>query len=89
MSAVDINATLPGVFYRSPGPGKDPYVQEGDRVAVGDVIGITEIMKQFAEITSTAAGVLTTIHVENGALLTPGQPVASVDTAPADTAGGA
>jgi biotin carboxyl carrier protein len=79
VSTVDITAAIPGVFYRSPGPGKDPYVQEGDRVESGAVIGLTEIMKQFAEITATAAGVVTTIHVENGALLTPGQTVASIE----------
>jgi acetyl-CoA carboxylase biotin carboxyl carrier protein len=79
VSTVEITAAIPGVFYRSPGPGKDPYVQEGDRVQAGEVIGLTEIMKQFAEITSTAAGVVTAIHVANGALLTPGMPVASID----------
>ena len=45
-----VTSPLPGVFYRKPGPDKDPYVQEGDHVEAGQTIGVVEIMKQFSEV---------------------------------------
>ena len=41
---------LPGTFYRRPSPDKPVYKSEGDSVAVGDVIGLIEVMKSFTEV---------------------------------------
>jgi acetyl-CoA carboxylase biotin carboxyl carrier protein len=68
----EIVSPLPGVFYRSPGPGKDPYVEVGDRVEAGQTVGIVEIMKQFTEVRSAAAGVIDTFAVEDAGMVNPG-----------------
>jgi biotin carboxyl carrier protein len=52
----ELLAPLPGVFYRKPAPDKPAYKSEGDIVAVGDVIGLIEVMKSFIEVHSEAAG---------------------------------
>lgn len=79
MSTIDVTAAIPGVFYRTPGPGKDPYVVEGQAVATGDVIGLLEIMKQFAEVNATASGTLGSFLVEDGAMLNPGTVIATIE----------
>ncbi|MFI7482018.1 acetyl-CoA carboxylase [Kocuria sp. M1R5S2] len=74
----EIQSPLPGVFYRRPGPDKDPYVQEGDRVETGQVIGMVEIMKQFTEIHTDASGTLESFAVEDSAMVSPGDTIAVV-----------
>ena len=51
-----ILSPLPGTFYRSPSPDKPPYKADGDAVAVGDVIGLIEVMKSFHEVKADVAG---------------------------------
>ncbi|MBL4929753.1 acetyl-CoA carboxylase [Fuscibacter oryzae] len=55
-----ILSPLPGTFYRSSSPDKPPFKADGDGVAVGDVIGLIEVMKSFHEVRSDVAG--TNIH---------------------------
>jgi biotin carboxyl carrier protein len=52
----ELLAPLPGVFYRKPAPDKPPYKSEGDVVAVGDVVGLIEVMKSFVEVQAEASG---------------------------------
>ena len=47
---------LPGTFYRRPAPDKPPYKEVGDSVAIGDVIGLVEVMKTFYEVKAESAG---------------------------------
>jgi acetyl-CoA carboxylase biotin carboxyl carrier protein len=47
---------LPGTFYRSSSPDKPPFKADGDPVAVGDVIGLIEVMKSFHEVKADIAG---------------------------------
>jgi acetyl-CoA carboxylase biotin carboxyl carrier protein len=68
-----VTAPLVGVFYRSPSPDAEAFVQPGDRVEVGQVLCILEAMKLFNEITSDYAGVVTRIIPENGELVSLGQ----------------
>ncbi|MDO8983471.1 acetyl-CoA carboxylase [Cypionkella sp.] len=51
-----IQSPLPGTFYRSSSPDTPPFKAEGDAVAVGDVIGLIEVMKSFHEVKSEVAG---------------------------------
>lgn len=74
----DIISPLPGIFYRSPGPGKEPYAREGDAVSPGQVVGVVEIMKQFSEIRCEAAGVLERFHVVDTGTIHPGEVIATV-----------
>ena len=62
----DIKAPLVGTFYRASSPDADPFVNEGDRVKKGDVIGVIEAMKLMNEIVAPRDGVITEILVENG-----------------------
>ena len=47
---------LPGTFYRASAPDKPPFKADGDAVAVGDVIGLIEVMKSFHEVRAEVAG---------------------------------
>jgi acetyl-CoA carboxylase biotin carboxyl carrier protein len=68
-----VTAPIIGVFYRSPSPGSDSFVEVGQRVEVGEVLCILEAMKLMNEITSDHAGVVRRILPENGALVTLGE----------------
>ena len=52
----ELLAPLPGVFYRKPAPDKPAYKSDGDMVAVGDVVGLIEVMKSFIEVQAEASG---------------------------------
>ena len=68
--AKKVTAPLIGVFYRSPAPGADPFVNIGDRVEVGQTLCILEAMKLMNEIASDYAGVVTRVIPESGELVT-------------------
>lgn len=51
-----ILSPLPGTFYRSASPDAPPFKADGDDVAVGDVIGLIEVMKSFHEVKAETAG---------------------------------
>jgi acetyl-CoA carboxylase biotin carboxyl carrier protein len=74
-----VSAPLTGVWYPAPSPGARPYVNEGDEVAAGQVIGLIEAMKLFNEIKSDASGRITRVLVENGMLVKRKQPLLEVD----------
>lgn len=66
-------APFPGTFYRRPSPQAEAYVQEGDRVVPGTVVGLVEIMKNFYEVKAEEDGVVVRFLVENEALIDAGQ----------------
>jgi acetyl-CoA carboxylase biotin carboxyl carrier protein len=68
-----VTAPIIGVFYRAPAPGAEPFVEVGDRVAVGQPLCILEAMKLMNEITSDFAGVVVRILPENGQLVSLGE----------------
>ncbi|MEK7861816.1 MAG: biotin/lipoyl-containing protein, partial [Chloroflexota bacterium] len=59
-----VNAPLTGIFYRSPSPQAEAFIQVGSHVSQGDVIGLIEAMKLFNEIRSTASGKVRRIIIE-------------------------
>lgn len=66
MSAeVNVLSLLPGVFYRRPKPDAPPFVEEGEQVQEGQIIGLIEVMKQFIEVKATVSGILTRFTAEN------------------------
>lgn len=71
-------APLTGIFYASPTPGSPPYVQAGQEVVVGQVIGLIEAMKLFNEIKSDRAGRVVRVVPENGTLVKARQPLIEV-----------
>jgi acetyl-CoA carboxylase biotin carboxyl carrier protein len=76
-----IKSPLPGTFYRRPNPEADAFVNEGDAVKRGDVVGLIEIMKNFYDVTSDADGVVAGFLVENEGLVEAGQDLIALNLA--------
>jgi len=74
-----VTAPLTGVWYSAPSPGARAYVQEGDEIGVGSVVGLIEAMKLFNEIKSEVGGRVTRTLVEPGTLVKRQQPLLEVD----------
>jgi acetyl-CoA carboxylase biotin carboxyl carrier protein len=79
MAIKQVISPLPGVFYRTPSPDAPVYKSEGDAVAVGDVIGLIEVMKSFHEIKADVAGTVLKFHIENEDAVMAGQLLLEVD----------
>lgn len=64
---IEVRANQIGIFYTQPDEDStDTFVKVGDRVKVGDQIGLIEIMKLFNEVLVEDAGVIEEILVANG-----------------------
>ncbi|MFY9239065.1 MAG: acetyl-CoA carboxylase [Roseovarius sp.] len=74
----NIQSPLPGTFYHKPSPEEPPFKAPGDAVAVGDVIGLVEVMKTFIEIKSEVEGTFTGYAVEDAAPVTAGATLAEL-----------
>ena len=70
-----VTSPMVGTFYRAPNPGAEPFVKVGDRVEVGQTLGIIEAMKLLNEIEAETAGVIKEICVENAQPVEFGQPL--------------
>jgi acetyl-CoA carboxylase biotin carboxyl carrier protein len=70
-----VTAPMIGTFYSSPSPGEPAFVAVGDRVDVGQVIGIIEAMKIMNEITSDRAGTVSEVFVSNAQPVEYGSPL--------------
>ncbi|MBT3147092.1 acetyl-CoA carboxylase [Neptunomonas phycophila] len=80
MAKIEIISPLPGIFYRSPSPESDAFVQEGDQVNSQTVVGLIEVMKQFSELTADHQGTLIEFCVSDSSAVEPGQVIALVET---------
>jgi len=64
--AIDtIFAPIPGIFYRRPAPDQPPFKNEGEAVAIGDTIGLIEVMKTFTPVLAERAGTLSRFLIED------------------------
>ena len=68
-----ILSPLPGTFYSKPAPDEPQFKSVGDIVAVGDVIGLIEVMKSFNEVVADQAGTITAFVVEDEEPIMAGQ----------------
>ena len=75
----EIVSPLPGTFYRAPGPDQPPFKREGDWVAIGDTIGVVEVMKSFHPVESEVEGRLARFLIENEDPVMPGEAVAELE----------
>lgn len=73
MATHEVLSPLPGTFYRKPAPEAGPFVKDGDTVAVGDVIGLVEVMKMFNEVHADSAGTVVRFLVDDEAPVEAGQ----------------
>ncbi|MDK8264395.1 acetyl-CoA carboxylase [Pseudomonas oryzihabitans] len=78
MAEHSVLSPLPGTFYRKPTPDAAPYVEVGETVTAGTVIGLVEVMKQFSEVHAEVDGTLTAFAVEDGDPVEPGQLLATL-----------
>lgn len=74
-----LKAALSGIFHRRPGPAEAPYVNEGDQVQEGHVVGVVEAMKVFNGVESEWAGRIIAILAEDGASVEPGTPLFHIE----------
>lgn len=70
-----ITSPLVGTFYEAQSEDATPYVQVGDTVKQGQVIGIVEAMKLMNHIESEYDGVVEEILVSNEQVVEYGQPL--------------
>ncbi len=70
-----MTSPLVGIFYNAEAPNAQPYVQIGDTVKKGQVLGIIEAMKLMNEIESEYDGVVTDILADNESMVEFGQPL--------------
>ncbi|MEV4758551.1 acetyl-CoA carboxylase biotin carboxyl carrier protein [Micromonospora sp. NPDC049559] len=61
-----ILSPIVGTFYRSPEPGAAPFVEVGDVVEPGQVIGIVEAMKLMNQVTAEQAGKVAEVLANDG-----------------------
>lgn len=79
MAIKSVLSPLPGIFYRRPSPNQSPFKDDGDTCAVGDVIGIVEVMKSFHEVKSDSSGTVVNFLVENEEAVIAGQPLLEIE----------
>jgi acetyl-CoA carboxylase biotin carboxyl carrier protein len=64
-----------GTYYASPSPGARPFVDVGDEIKAGQVVGIIEAMKIMNEIVADQAGEVMGILATNGQPVEYGSPL--------------
>ena len=79
MAQTNILSPLPGTYYRRPAPDQPAYKDVGDQVAVGEVVGLIEVMKSFIEVKSEFGGKIVAFLIENEEPVTAGQPIIAIE----------
>lgn len=74
-----VPAPFPGTFYRRPSPTDEPFANVGDRVEIGQLIAIIEVMKMFSEVTSEVAGTIVDFPIEEGDVVGMGDVIVHID----------
>jgi acetyl-CoA carboxylase biotin carboxyl carrier protein len=75
-----ITSPMVGTYYSAPAPGAEPFVAEGQAVAVGQTVCIVEAMKLMNEIGSDFNGVIRKVLIDNSQPVEYGQPLFLVET---------
>lgn len=74
-----IDAPLNGTFYRSAGPGKPNFAEEGSAVKKGEPVCIVEAMKLFNQIKAPADCKILKFLVKHGEAVQKGQPMLVIE----------
>lgn len=73
-----IRSPIVGTYYKASAPDTPPFIEVGDKISVGQIIGIVEAMKIMNEIESDLEGEVLEILVENAAPVEFNQPLVVV-----------
>lgn len=76
---LEVKSPMVGTFYRSPEPGKPPYVSEGQRIEKGQILCIIEAMKIMNEIESEFSGVIKAVTADDAHPVEYGQVLFRID----------
>ena len=76
---LEVKSPMVGTFYRSPEPGKAPYVTEGQRIEKGEILCIIEAMKIMNEIESEFSGVIKSVAADDAHAVEYGQVLFRID----------
>lgn len=76
---ITVKSPIIGTFYRKPSPDKEAFVNVGDHIQEGSVIGIIEAMKLFNEIESEVSGRVVKVLVDDNTPVEYDQPLLVVD----------
>lgn len=79
MATRQVLSPLPGTFYRRPAPDQPPYKEEGDSIAVDDVVGLVEVMKSFHEVKADSAGTVAKFLIGDEEAVMAGQPLVEIE----------
>lgn len=74
-----VRAPLAGTFFATPKPGDPAFVQVGQEIREGDLVGLVEAMKVFNEVLSDVDGRVARVLVRSGDGVAAGQPLLRVD----------
>ncbi|MEH0938555.1 acetyl-CoA carboxylase biotin carboxyl carrier protein [Micromonospora psammae] len=75
----EVRSPMVGTFYRAPEPGAAPFVNVGDAVRPGQVVGIVEAMKLMNEVTAERAGRVAEVLAVDGQPVEYDQPLVTLD----------
>ncbi len=76
---VAITSPMVGTFYRSSSPTAKPFLETGDKIAVGQTVCIIEAMKLMNDLPAEISGRLVKICAENGSTVEFGQQLFLID----------
>ena len=77
-NTLSVESPIAGVFYASPSPTEPAYVEVGDRVNAGQVVGLVEAMKVFNEVMSAHSGTVVSV-VDTGTEIQKGAPLVEIE----------
>jgi acetyl-CoA carboxylase biotin carboxyl carrier protein len=73
-----VKSPMVGTFYRAPSPSSPAFVEVGQHIKVGDVIGIIEAMKMMNQIEADHSGVVEAILAQDGEPVEFDQPLVTI-----------
>jgi acetyl-CoA carboxylase biotin carboxyl carrier protein len=74
-----LTSPMVGTAYRSPEPGKPPFVEVGAKVSEGQTVLIIEAMKTMNQIPAHRSGTITRILVEDAQPVEYGEPLVVIE----------
>lgn len=76
---VAVTSPMVGTFYRAASPTAAPFVDIGDRIAIGQTVCIIEAMKLMNDMPAEVSGKIVKVCVDNGTTVEYGQTLFLVD----------